>query len=299
VIPGRGGLIPPPRPHLISVNIISMDLSRVEDVRTAMKLAGIKPNKNLGQHFLVDRPSLEAIMGAADVTPADTVLEIGPGLGVMTRPLTTMAGQVVAVETDHTLAELLRRDAPDNLEVVEQDILQFDLARLPAGYKVIANIPYYLTSKILRLLIENPNPPAVMSLLIQKEVAERVTAIPGKLSILALSVQYYGRPELVRLVERHKFWPPPDVDSAVLRIEYTGPAFPADVHQLFRLIKAGFGEKRKQLKNSLSGGFNLSSGLTQQLLTDAGLGPTARAQELHLADWQRLYEAFHGAGILH
>src|SRR5258708_4895631 len=141
-----------------------MDLSRVEDVRTAMKLAGIKPNKGLGQHFLVDKPSLEAIVDAAGVTGDDTVLEIGPGLGVMTRPLTARAGRVVAVETDHVLAALLRRDAPDNLEVVQQDILNFDLHRLKPGYKVIANIPYYLTSKIFRLLVESPNPPSVISI---------------------------------------------------------------------------------------------------------------------------------------
>src|SRR5471032_2200528 len=121
-----------------------MDLTRAEDVRTAMRLAGIRPNKGLGQHFLVDRPSLEAIMEAAAVTRADTVLEIGPGLGVMTKPLTALAGHVVAVETDRILADLLRRDAPENLEVIEQDVLIFDFTRLPARYKVIANIPYYL-----------------------------------------------------------------------------------------------------------------------------------------------------------
>jgi 16S rRNA (adenine1518-N6/adenine1519-N6)-dimethyltransferase len=275
-----------------------MDLSRVDDVRTAMKLAGIKPNKSLGQHFLVDRPSLEAIMEAATVQPEDTVLEIGPGLGVMTRPLTRLAARVIAVETDPILAGLLRRDAPDNLEVVEQDILEFDLRRLPAGYKVIANIPYYLTSKIFRLLVESPNPPAIMSMLIQKEVAERITAAPGKLSLLALSVQYYGRPELVRIVERHKFWPPPDVDSAVLRVTLTGPAFKADPPKLFRLMKAGFGEKRKQLKNSLAGGLNLSSDLATELLASAKLPPTARAQELDLKSWERLYKAAHNHAIL-
>ena len=268
-----------------------MDLTRVDDVRTALRLAGIKPNKGLGQHFLVDKPSLEAIMDAAAVTKDDTVLEIGPGLGVMTRPLTMAAGRVVTVETDHVLAELLRRDAPANLEVVEQDILRFDLTQLPAGYKVIANIPYYLTSKIFRLLIESPNPPAVMSMLIQKEVAERITAAPGQLSILALSVQYYGHPEIVRLVERHKFWPPPDVDSAILRVVITGPAFPADPAKLFRLVKAGFGEKRKQLKNALAGGLNLAPAYSAGLLKAAKLGPSVRAQELDLRAWHRLYQA--------
>ncbi len=275
-----------------------MDLSRVEDVRTALRLAGIKPNKGLGQHFLVDKPSLEAIMDAAAVTKADTVLEIGPGLGVMTRPLADQAGRLIAVETDHVLAEILRRDAPDNLEVVEQDFLAYDLSQLPAGYKVIANLPYYLTSKIFRLLIENPNPPAVMSVLIQKEVAERITARPGQLSILALSVQYYGHPELMRVVERHRFWPAPAVDSAVLRVTLTGPAFPADPTKLFRLIKAGFGEKRKQLKNSLSGALNLSPELAIELIAAARLAPTARAQELDLKAWERLYKLADQRGLL-
>jgi 16S rRNA (adenine1518-N6/adenine1519-N6)-dimethyltransferase len=275
-----------------------MDLTRVEDVRTALKLAGIKPNKGLGQHFLVDKSSLEAIMDAAAVTKADTVLEIGPGLGVMTRPLADQAGKLVAVETDRVLADLLRRDAPVNLEVVEQDFLNYDLTQLPKGYKVIANIPYYLTSKIFRLLVESPNPPSVMSVLIQKEVAERITSKPGQLSVLALSVQYYGYPEIVRIVERHRFWPAPAVDSAVLRVTLTGPAFPADPTKLFRLIKAGFGEKRKQLKNSLSGGLNLSSDLGIELVSKAKLPPTARAQELDLKAWQRLYKVAETMGLL-
>lgn len=266
-----------------------MDLTRVEDVRTALRLAGIKPKKSLGQHFLVDKPSLEAIMNAAAVTSADTVLEIGPGLGVMTRPLAEQAGALVAVETDRVLAEILRRGAPANLQVVEQDFLNFDLTSLPPRYKAIANIPYYLTSKIFRLLIESPNPPQLMSVLIQKEVAERITARPGQLSILALSIQYYGHAEIVRVVERHKFWPAPAVDSAVLRFTFGGPAFPADPTRLFRLIRAGFGEKRKQLKNSLAGGLNLSPDLAIKLIADAKLLPTARAQELDLKQWHRLY----------
>ena len=268
-----------------------MDLTRIEDVQTALRLAGIRPNKGLGQHFLIDRGSLEAIMGAAEPSSSDTVLEIGPGLGVMTTELIRAAGRVVAVETDAVLAELLRRDAPENLEVVEEDFLQFDLHRLGKDYKVIANIPYYLTSKIFRLLMESTNPPSVMSLLIQKEVAERIAARPGKMSVLALSVQYYGKPSIVQVVERFKFWPAPKVDSAILKVEFTGPVFPADRDKLFRLIKAGFGEKRKQLKNALAGGLNISSEAALELLKVAKLGPTARAQELDLAAWERLYNA--------
>jgi 16S rRNA (adenine1518-N6/adenine1519-N6)-dimethyltransferase len=267
-----------------------MDLTRVEDLRTALRLAGIRPNKGLGQHFLIDRASLETIMAAAEPTGDDTVLEIGPGLGVMTRPLAERVGKVIAVETDPILVELLRRDAPDNLEVVEADVLKFDFTSLPVGYKVVANIPYYLTSRLFRLLLESANPPSVMSLLIQKEVAERIVAKPGRLNILALSVQYYAEAEIVAEVERHKFWPAPAVDSAILKVtRRPQPAFEANAGELFRLIKAGFGEKRKQLRNSLSGGLNLSTDLTVKLLDEAGLAPMARAQELSLDDWERLY----------
>lgn len=268
-----------------------MDLSRVEDVKTAMKLAGIRPNKGLGQHFLVDGDSLQGIIAAAEPNSGDTVLEVGPGLGVMTRPLTRIAGQVVAVETDEILAELLRRDAPENLQVVCEDIMEYDLQQLPAGYKVIANIPYYLTSKLMRRLIESTNPPTAMSILIQKEVAERVVALPGRMSMLALSVQYYGTAEIALIVPRDRFWPAPDVDSAVLKVTLTGRAFEADTRKLFRLMKAGFGEKRKQLKNSLSGGLNVSIEVATELIAAAGLSPTARAQELSLAEWRQLYEA--------
>ena len=255
-----------------------------------MQLAGIRPQKGLGQHFLIDRQSLDVIVGAADVTKQDVILEIGPGLGVMTTVLADMAKEVVAVETDRGLVDLLSQDAPPNLRLEHQDILQFNLQTLPAGYKVVANLPYYLTSKIIRLLLESPNPPSVMSVLIQKEVAERIVAGPGKMSILALSVQYYAKAELAGMVERHKFWPAPNVDSAVLKVtRRPKPAFAADPTRLFRLIKAGFGEKRKQLKNALAGGLNCEVTFIEQLLAEAKLAPTARAQELSLDDWSRLY----------
>jgi 16S rRNA (adenine1518-N6/adenine1519-N6)-dimethyltransferase len=275
-----------------------MDLTNPQDLRAAMKLAGIKPNKNLGQHFLADRESVEAVIDAAEVTAADTVLEIGPGLGVMTQPLCSRAGRVVAVEMDHALADLLRRGAPPNLDVVERDFIKFDLGSLPAGYKVAANIPYYLTSRIFRLLLESATPPSVISLLVQKEVAERVAARPGAMSVLAVSVQYYGRPELTRVVGRELFVPPPRVDSAILRVRVTGPAFPADPARLFRLVKAGFGERRKQLKNSLAGGLGCDSATVLELLAAADLPLTARAQELSIDGWRRLYDAATARGLI-
>ncbi|HEX7259614.1 MAG TPA: 16S rRNA (adenine(1518)-N(6)/adenine(1519)-N(6))-dimethyltransferase RsmA [Candidatus Saccharimonadia bacterium] len=269
-----------------------MDLSNIDELRGALQLAGLRPRKGLGQHFLVNRQSLEAVMAAGKLTPNDTVVEIGPGLGVMTAPLAERVKQVVAVETDGVLVALLRRHLPKNVEIIQADIMRFNLNQLPAGYKVVANIPYYLTSAITRLLTEAENRPTVVSLLMQKEVAERITAQPGKMSILALSVQYYGQPRLLETVERHKFWPPPKVDSAVLQIEmYDKPLFEADRSKLFHLIKAGFGEKRKMLKTSLAGGLNIEVSLSIELLWLASLDLTARAQELALDDWRRLYNA--------
>jgi 16S rRNA (adenine1518-N6/adenine1519-N6)-dimethyltransferase len=268
-----------------------MDLTNVHDLQIAMRLAGIKPSKGLGQHFLIDNDSLRAVINAGELRSSDTVLEIGPGLGVMTLPLTREVKRVVAIEADEVLSELLSRDKPDNLEVIGDDIMRVNLAELSAGYKVVANIPYYLTSKIFRLLLESSNPPAIMSLLIQKEVAERIVAGPGQMSVLALSVQYYGQPKITEIVEKHKFWPAPKVDSAVLQVKVSRkPAFAADRDKLFRLIKAGFGEKRKMLKNSLAGGLNISLELATNLISGAKLPQTARAQELSLKNWESLYK---------
>lgn len=276
-----------------------MDLTNLNDLRLAMQLAGLKASKGLGQHFLVDRPSLDAVMAAGELTSDDTVLEVGPGLGTMTIPLAQAVGQVVAVEQDPALAQLLERDRPTNLRVIAGDIMQFDLGMLPHGYKVVANIPYYLTSGLLRRLLEAENHPRLLALLIQKEVAQRVAAEPGKMSILAVSVQYYGQPEVVQIVPRQLFWPSPQVDSAILQVRVSDqPAFEADRDKLFRLVKAGFGERRKMLKNSLAGGLNMSMELAGQLIESADISPTARAQELSLADWEQLYRAAVAAELI-
>lgn len=276
-----------------------MDLSNIKDLKTAMQLAGIKANKGLGQHFLIDKESVDAIIAAAEIVPEDTVLEVGPGLGVMTDELGKTSAHIVAVEMDGTLANLLRRRLPKNVTVKESDIMKFNLAELPADYKVVANVPYYITSPIIRLLMESKNPPTQSVLLIQKEVAERIAAKPGDMSILALSVQYYADVELVAEVPRDKFYPIPNVDSMVIKIiRKEHPAFEADTNKLFRLIKAGFGEKRKQLRNSLSGGLHITTDEAAELIGAAGLKETARAQELSLDEWKNLYDVAMGTGYL-
>jgi 16S rRNA (adenine1518-N6/adenine1519-N6)-dimethyltransferase len=250
-------------------------------------------NKSLGQHWLQDQSSLDAMVAAADIGAADTVLEIGPGTGTLTQKLVAQAAQVVAVEFDEALArDLPRRVKADNLHVVRQDILRFDLTSLPAGYKVVANIPYYLTSKLLRELCESTNHFSLAAILIQKEVAERVAARPGGLSLLSVSVQFYCHVGLGPIIPAYLFEPAPKVDSQILMLEYRAtPLFPdVDPKQFFQLVKAGFAQRRKTLVNSLSGGLQLDRAATTALLEAAQIEPTTRAQALTLDDWYRLYQ---------
>ncbi len=270
-----------------------MDLSDIKNLKLALKLSGLEAKKSYGQNFLVDKDALNAIVASADLVQTDTVLEIGPGLGVLTDELVQYAGRVVAVEADAELAELLERRATANLSVIATDALQYDLGQLPRGYKVVANLPYYITSLLLRFLLEANNKPTSITVLVQKEVAERIIAKPGQMSVLACSVQYYGKASLVRVVPAASFYPSPKVDSAILHIDIDAqPAFEADTKQLFRLIKAGFGEKRKMLRNALAGGLAVSTGQAEQMIATAGLKETVRAQELSLDQWEHLYRAY-------
>jgi 16S rRNA (adenine1518-N6/adenine1519-N6)-dimethyltransferase len=259
------------------------------------------PKKSLGQHWLHDSASLEAICDGADVQAGDTVLEVGPGLGTLTRKLLQRGAHVTAVEFDKILAAnlkagLLRSGSispkvVDNLTVVESDILSFDLTQLPAGYKVVANIPYYLTSNLIRVLTESDNPFSYAALLIQKEVAERVVAQPGQMSILSVSAQYYCDVSMGVFVPAKLFTPPPKVDSQVLVLRYRENSLFTDVDTklFFQIVKAGFSQKRKTLLNSLSAGLHLSKEDAKALLQQAGIDPKSRAQALSLSDWYRVY----------
>lgn len=251
--------------------------------------------KSLGQHWLQDELSLEAMVVGADIQPADTVLEIGPGPGTLTKLLVQTASRVVAVEFDEQLARDLPKRVPAaNLTVVNQDILSFDLTSLPPDYKVVANIPYYLTSNLLRSLCESPNHFSEAAILIQKEVAERVCAGPGDLSILAVSVQFYCDVGLGPVVPARLFAPPPKVDSQILMLSWRErPLFSdVDVKAFFRVVKAGFSQKRKTLLNSLSAGLHLDREDTTRLLEAAGIEPGARAQALSLQQWYDLYRVY-------
>lgn len=247
--------------------------------------------KSLGQHWLKDREILATIADAGEIEATDTVLEIGPGLGTLTSELLKRAEKVVAVEIDGALARKLPGQFPGkNLEVVNQDILEFDLTTLPKDYIVVANVPYYITSKIVKYLMTSENKPSRTVLLIQKEVAERIAAEPGEMSILTVSTQIYAEAELDILVPAEFFTPPPKVDSQVVVLHTRDEPLvqPELEKEFFRVMKAGFSAKRKKLRSSLAGGLGISKPEAEALLAQANIDPSARAEDLDLSAWSDL-----------
>lgn len=255
------------------------------------------PKKELGQHWLKDPEILAEIAEAAELTPDDMVLEIGPGLGTLTSRLLARAGSVTAVEFDADLARKLPGQFPGkNLTVVHDDILKFDLSGLPAGYKVVANVPYYITSKIVEKLMTAENKPSLAVLLVQKEVAERIAAEPGAMSILAVATQVYAEAELDIDVPREFFTPPPKVDSQVV-VLHTRPqplVSKEDEKDFFRVVKAGFAAKRKKLRSSIAAGLALTKPAAEHLLRQADINPEQRAEDLAIKQWLRLMHAWRG-----
>lgn len=250
-----------------------------------------RPKKSLGQHWLFDENILDSIVKTSGVKIEDDVLEVGPGLGTLTKKLLEAGAEIYAVEKDESLAlDLKNQFSQSSFRLFIADILQFDLTSLPPDYKVVANIPYYLTSNLIRNLTESTNPPATITLLVQKEVAERICARPGQMSILSVSAQLYYSCNLSIIVTKDKFTPPPKVDSQVVHLIRKKPEeIPEiDPKHFFRVVKAGFSARRKTLLNSLSGGLNSDKKNTSEILERAGISPNQRPQELSLDDWARL-----------
>jgi 16S rRNA (adenine1518-N6/adenine1519-N6)-dimethyltransferase len=268
------------------------------DVRSLLRQFGLHPSKGLGQNFLVEDAALRKIAALADLGPEEAVLEIGPGLGNLTRYLALSARSVVAVELDGSLFPVLRAVlAPyPNVRMIQGDILALSPSELMqgSGYVVVANLPYYITSAAIRHLLSGEARPQRAVLTLQREVAERLCAAPGDMSLLALSVQVYGKPEIVAGIPAHAFYPAPKVDSAVVRLEvYPQPVIPADrLEQFFRLAKAGFSQKRKTLRNALSGGLGVPAAQTEARLQSAGIDPRRRAETLSVEEWGDLVEKF-------
>ena len=264
------------------------------NIATLLKQHGLRPKKKLGQNFLQDPFALASIAAAAEIKPTDTVLEIGPGLGSLTRHLAESAQHVVAVELDQNLIPPLRSitAAYNNINIIHGDILQIPIEELVQenNYLVVANIPYYITSAIIRHLLENESKPRRIVLTVQKDVAKRICATPGGMSLLALSVQVYGKPYIAKYIPAGAFFPAPKVDSAVLCVDiYPTPQIkPELLDTFFKLIKAGFSQKRKTLRNSLSAGLRISTSEIENLLKQANIDPMRRAETLNIQEWSIL-----------
>lgn len=275
-------------------------LSRTREI---CRMFEIKPARSKGQNFLINEKIYDDIVKAADINKGDIVLEVGPGLGFLTARLAKAAGQVIAVELDDQLATYLQMavDAQDldNVRIVNQDILKFNVAKeLPAdrSYKIVANLPYNITSVFLRNFLSSQRQPASLVLMLQKEVAQRIVAQAPDMSLLALSVQYYAKPYIVREVKAGNFWPEPEVDSAVIRLDCqlldSKDSAQVEADRLFfRIARSGFSAKRKMLKNNLSVGLSLDQDIIISAFNQAGLKLTVRAEELSLENWRKLVAA--------
>lgn len=250
--------------------------------------------KSLGQNFLINESVAHRVVEYSSISKTDNVLEIGPGEGVLTKHLADSGAHVLAIEIDQRLIESLKKNF-ENIEIIEGDILKIDLPRLVEEnnfqkYKVVANLPYYITSKIIRLLLETKYPPSEMILMVQKEVGERIVAQDEKESKLSVSVKFYAEPEILFGVKRENFEPVPEVDSAVIRIKRKKKIPDVEVADFFKLVRAGFSAKRKMLVNNLSSLFGVPKAEILEKIKKAGLEPTIRAEKLSVEDWIKLFE---------
>ena len=266
------------------------------DARAILRRHGIRPKHRLGQNFMIKRSARQKVVAAAKLEGHETVMEIGAGLGALTRDLASACKRVVAVEVDVRLLpalELVLRSC-ENVEIISGDVLKLDVDLIlgEQPYSVVANIPYYITSAVIRRFLEDHRRPQCMVLTIQKEVAERIIAAPGDMSLLALSVQVYGTAAIKARIPANAFYPQPKVDSAVLRVDgYKTPRVPELlIPAFFELARAGFGQKRKQIHNALSKNLGKPASLVLEWLHFAGIRPEQRAQELSLESWIRLAE---------
>ncbi len=265
-------------------------------VKASLARLGLSPRKALGQHFLVSRGAVATVLLAAEIGPEDTVVEVGPGLGVVTRELVQRSRHVVAVEMDQELAVALERElGAAKLKMVCADARQVDITELPGGepYKLVANLPYYAASPILRRFLESPHPPTRAVVMVQREVARNMVAQPGAMSLMSVGIQLYGRPRIVGYVPPASFYPPPKVTSAVVRIDvYPRPALVLDdAQEFFKVVRAGFSAPRKKMRNALAQGLEVSPEEALQLLAKAGVDPSRRPATLSLEEWGALYRS--------
>jgi len=283
--------------------------SLLAQTRSLLRRFGLRARKGLGQHFLIDEKVLESIVSTAELTPQDVVIEVGPGLGILTRELAGRAGCVIAVELDERLVAILKETLTvhKNVAIINKDVLKVSPADLlkwytagfakgvmtPPHYKVVANLPYYITSPVLRHFLEAAVKPETMVVMVQKEVAEEIAAKPGRMSLLSIGIQLYGAPMIISHVPAESFFPPPEVDSAILKINvYPRPVVSVDIESFFMVVRAGFSAVRKQIANSLTQGLGLPKSEVLPLLEKAGIESQRRAETLTIEEWSRLWRIF-------
>lgn len=286
-------------------------MSVIVQIKNELKKLGIRPKKSLGQNFLINEGVYRKIVTALEVRSTDTILEIGPGLGTLTEYLAATGAYIVAVEKDWKLAEYLKQKfaTSKNVTITEDDILKFDPFHWKLGignWKLVGNIPYYLTSRLLRNIFEDWPRPGLVVLTIQKEVAQRICAKPPNMSLLAVSVQYYAEPKIISYVSHGSFYPPPEVDSALIKLEprpQTDAEPYADLRgkkgkaeKFFKIVKTGFAGKRKQLANNLARELGILKSKVEEKLKSAGVDPKRRAETLTINEWQKVTKIFYGRG---
>jgi 16S rRNA (adenine1518-N6/adenine1519-N6)-dimethyltransferase len=268
----------------------------MQDIKLFLKKYGFQPNHLLGQNFLLNELTLEKIADAAEIQPEDQIMEIGSGIGNLTKLLAEKSAMVLAVEKDERYLPILKDELGGQLDskvkLVFADVMRYNFQEvLKPNYKVVANIPYYITGKIVEMLLAAKNKPTKIVLLMQKEVAQRIIAPVGELSILAISVQLFANPKLIDIVPKEDFYPVPKVDSAILVLDILEkPRHDVDQKEFFRIIKAAFAGKRKQLHNTLKNNLHLSAEQVADLLKKGKIDPAARPQELSLQQWHYLYQ---------
>ncbi len=271
-------------------------MSKLDQLKTLLNAKHLWAKKSLGQNFLVDQQALDAIVKAADLSEKDHVIEVGPGTGFLTEQLIQEAGKVMSIELDRDMVEILKEQfsMTENLKIVHEDVLDFPIlnSQFPNGYKVVANIPYYITSPVIKHFIRSQCRPSVMVLLVQKEVAQKICSLKGR-SFITMETHVYGKPEYIATVPANSFFPAPKVDSAILKINvYPEPLVPdAELKNFLRIVKFGYSQKRKKLTNALGAGLHKKPAEMIPFLEKAGIDSGVRAEALEIEDWKRLVEA--------
>ena len=279
--------------------VSDIDLTNVRELRNLLYAHNMRPHKSFGQNFLVDRSVLQKVVEAAQIDPGDEILEVGAGMGVLTQELAKLARRVVAVELERDMLTVLNETTHPytNVELVARDLLVLDPAEVfgEAAYKLVANLPYYITAPTFRHFLESKNPPRLFVVMVQWEVAQRIVAAPGDMSLLGVSVQFYGHPQIMTRVPARAFYPAPKVDSAILRVDVYPeiPLTAAERTQFFRIVQAGFSERRKQLHNSLTHGLHRKNEEMRAWLATASIDASRRAETLSIKEWLQLWRVAH------